>query len=143
MCVCTLVMRRAHTRKLGVHINVSSKNVFAQISSYFSLSCAHVHVHTGHETCAHKKTRSTHKCFFQKCFCTNFFIFFSKLCGVCACTLVMRRAHTRKLEVHINVSSKNVIAQISSYFYLSCVHLHTSHETHSHKTTLSTHKCFF
>ena len=38
----------------------------------YPLSCAHVHAHTGHETSAHKKTWSTLKSFFQKCFCTYF-----------------------------------------------------------------------
>src|SRR6218665_1780425 len=28
LCACTQVVRRAHTRKLGVHINVPSKNAF-------------------------------------------------------------------------------------------------------------------
>jgi len=36
------------------------------------LSCAHERVHTGHETSAHKKTLSAHRCSFQKCFCTYF-----------------------------------------------------------------------
>src|SRR6218665_1960014 len=31
-CACAQVMRREHTRKLGAHINASSKNVFAHIS---------------------------------------------------------------------------------------------------------------
>jgi len=32
LCACTQVMIRAHTRKLGTHRNVPSKNVFAHIS---------------------------------------------------------------------------------------------------------------
>jgi len=32
VCTCTQVMRRAHTRKPRVHVNVSSKTFFAHIS---------------------------------------------------------------------------------------------------------------
>jgi len=32
LCVRTQVMRRVHTRKLGAHVRVSSKNMFAHIS---------------------------------------------------------------------------------------------------------------
>jgi len=38
-----------------------------------------------------------------------------KLC-TCAYTQVMRRAHTRKLLAHINVSSKNVFAHYFLHF---------------------------
>ena len=31
-CAHTQVVRRAHTRKLGAHINIPSRNVFAHIS---------------------------------------------------------------------------------------------------------------
>jgi len=41
----------------SVKINVPSKLVLAS---------------TGHETSAHKKSLSTHRCSFQKCFCTYF-----------------------------------------------------------------------
>src|SRR6218665_4153268 len=32
VCTCTKAIRRVHTRKLGAHINIPSKNVFAHIS---------------------------------------------------------------------------------------------------------------
>jgi len=38
----------------------------------FSLSCARVRPHTGHEMSAHKKTWSTQKFSFKHCFCTYF-----------------------------------------------------------------------
>src|SRR6218665_879372 len=34
----------------------------------FPLSCARACTHTGHETSAHKKTWSAHKCSLQRCF---------------------------------------------------------------------------
>src|SRR6218665_449853 len=40
----------------------------------FPLSYVRVHAHTGHETSAHKKTWSAHKCSFQSCFCPYFIL---------------------------------------------------------------------
>jgi len=63
-------------------ICLSEYNSFLCVSSHkqyvtyswpmFPVSCARVHAHKSRETSAHKKTWSTHKCSFQKCFCTYF-----------------------------------------------------------------------
>jgi len=62
------------------------KHLSSHIVYFPLLSCATnvpskaaVSVHTDQETSAHKKTGSAHKCFFQKCFCTNFLHFICRL----------------------------------------------------------------
>jgi len=45
-----------------------SPNFFIAMPAMFPLSCARVHMHTGREMSAHKKTWGTHKFFFKKCF---------------------------------------------------------------------------